>query len=110
VFPLLLLWWGMKKIFCKRHFLTTRKGKIDHLNRGFLLLPRHSQVRRSSTWERASLSPVLSHYCHLVLRSWGRYLGTSSYSHPARITLINFFLPICFVIQEPGSPLPAEGL
>jgi hypothetical protein len=29
------------------------QGKIDRLKRSFLILPRHPQVRRISTWERA---------------------------------------------------------
>ncbi|XP_073920499.1 charged multivesicular body protein 1b-like isoform X3 [Castor canadensis] len=61
-------------------------------------LRRHTQVRRSSVWERASLSPMLSNHCHLWLRSWGRHLGTSGCSHTARVTLINF-LPVCLATQ-----------
>jgi hypothetical protein len=68
------------------------KGKIDHLNRGFLLLARCPQVRRYSMWEKASLSPVLSHHCHLWLRSWGRHLVTSGCIHPTGVPPDQFFI------------------
>jgi hypothetical protein len=69
----------------------SKKESKGKLIRGPLLLPRHPQVRRSSMRERAPFSPILSHHCHLWLRSWGRHLGTSGCSHPTGVTLIQFF-------------------
>jgi hypothetical protein len=58
------------------------------------------QVRRSFMWERASLSPMLFCHCHLWLRSWGRYLGTTgcSWSDPDQFFFCRFVLFCLFAL------------